>query len=103
MRNQSLAALLFFFASHAAASDDPLAALKNGQPKDVIELIDRRVGCNHWSGEEAYDAGRKQEIAAAMEDLQCQRLDIDEALARRRYAKKPGTISALKQAKETSY
>jgi hypothetical protein len=103
MRPRYLIVLSVFCATHAFASDDPLASLKKGQPKDVSELIDRLVGCNHWSGEAPYDAERKQEIALAMADLKCARLAKDEAAARKRYANKPGTIKALQQARETSY
>jgi cytochrome c556 len=92
-----------FCATCALASDDPLASLKKSQPKDVRELIDRLVGCNHWSGEEPYDAERKHEISSAIVDLKCARLPKDEAAARKRYAKKPGTIKALQRARETSY
>lgn len=103
MHRRYLVILLVFCATHALASDDPLASLKKGQPKDVSDLIDRLVGCNHWSGEEPYDAERKQEISSAMADLKCARLAKDEATARKRYANKPGTIKALQQARETSY
>lgn len=99
--------LVLFFtclvALHAFASDDPFEKLKKNQPKDVVERIDRLVGCNHWSGEEPYDAERRKEISLALADLKCDRLARDEAAARRRYAKKPDTIKVLQQAKETSY
>lgn len=94
---------LCFLAAHAFASDDPLGNLKKGQPKDVRELIDRLAGCTHWSGEEPYDAERKREISLAMKDLRCNRLEKDEAAARKRYAKQPSTIKVLQRAKELSY
>jgi cytochrome c556 len=95
--------LVCITAIEAAASDDPVDDLKKGQPKDVAQLIDRFAGCNHWSGEEPYDAERKKEIAQAMVDLRCERLAADEAAAIKRYAKQPKTIRALKQAKEVAY
>lgn len=103
MRIRSLFIFFCMCAAHAIANDDPLASLKKDQPKDVIELIDRLVGCNHWSGEEPYDAERRKEISSAMKDLKCKRLEQDELAARKRYAKKPDTIKALQKAKETSY
>jgi len=103
MRSRHLAILSVFCVTYALASDDPLAGLKKGQPKDVSELIDRLVGCNHWSGEEPYDAERKQEISSAMADLKCARLAKDEAAARKRYADHPSTLKALEQARQTSY
>jgi hypothetical protein len=103
MRALYLLVLLCFSSLHALAGDDPLAHLKKGQPKDVIELIDRLVGCNHWSGEEAYDAERGQEIASGLADLKCERLEKDEAALRKRYAKRPSTIKVLQKAKDTTY
>jgi hypothetical protein len=102
MLNRSLLILLCLFAAQAAASDDPLASLKAGQPGDVKKLIDRLAGCTHWSGEEPYDAERKREISLAMKDLRCDRLEKDEAAARKRYAKRPGVLNVLQQAKEQS-
>lgn len=87
----------------AAASDDPLADLKKGQPADVAQLIERLVSCNHWGGEEPYDAERKKEIALAITDLRCGKLAADEKAAAKRYARSLKIIEALKQAKETSY
>jgi cytochrome c556 len=103
MRFRYFVILSFFCATCALASDDPLDSLKKGQPKDVSDLIDRLVGCNHWSGEEPYDAERKKEISSAIADLKCTRLAKDVAAARKRYASNPGTIKALDQAQETSY
>lgn len=81
---------------------DPLADIKKGQPADVAELIDRLAGCNHWSGEEPYDADRRKEIASAMKELGCERLEKDEAAATKRHANNPDAIRALKQARELS-
>lgn len=102
MRTLCLFVLFLLCAGNALAEDDPLAHLKKGQPKDVIELIDRFAGCNHWSGEEPYDAERKQEILSALADLKCVRLHRDEAAALKRYAKRPDTIRVLQQAKEAT-
>jgi len=103
MHRRYLVIFLLFCATYALASDDPLAGLKKGQPKEVSELIDRLVGCNHWSGEEPYYAERKQEISSAMVDLKCARLAKDDAAARNRYANKRSTMKVLQQARATSY
>ena len=103
MRPLYFFAFLCFSAFYAAAGADPLDDLKKDQPEDVIELIDRLAGCNHWSGEEAYDAERRQEIAEAVADLKCERLQKDVAAARKRYAKRPGTLKVLQMAEDTSY
>ena len=103
MRALHFFAFLCFSAVQAVAGADPLDHLKKDQPKDVIALIDRLVGCNHWSGEDAYDAERKQEIAAAIADLKCERLQKDVAMARKRYARRPDTLKILQAAEDTSY
>jgi len=102
MRYRAFLFLFCCFANQTSASDDPLADLKQGQPKDVKKLIDRLAGCTHWSSEEPYDAERKREIASAMKDLRCERLEKDEAVARKRYAKHPGVLKVLQHAKESS-
>ena len=91
---------LCLVATHALAIDDPIANLKKGQPEDVKKLIDRISDCNHWAGEEAYDAERKREIWRAVKRLKCDRLEKDEVAARKRYAKQPGVLKALQDAKE---
>ncbi len=103
MQSRFLFSFLFFCATYTLANEDPLTSLKKGQPKDVREMIDRLVGCNHWSGEEPYDADRKREISSAMADLQCAKLAKDEAAALKRYANKPSAIKALQQARETTF
>ena len=87
----------------AAGDEDPLADLKKGTPKDVAALIERIVECNHWSGEDPYDAERKKEISSALTDLKCNRLTPDESETRRKYANNSKVLNALKKAKETSY
>jgi hypothetical protein len=101
MAYRYLFTFLWFFATQAFASDDRLADLKKGQPGDVRELIDRLSACTHWSGEEPYDAERKREIFLAMKDLKCDRLEKDEAAARKRYAKQPRVLKVLQKAKES--
>ncbi len=103
MSARYLIILFLCWALSASADEDPLARLKNNQPRDVVKLIDRMVGCNHWSGEEPYDADRRKEISSALAALKCARLAKDEAAAHKRYAQKPSTIKVLQQARETSY
>lgn len=87
----------------AIADSDPLDYLKKGQPKDVAALIERVVGCNHWSGEEPFDAERRSEISAALIDMRCSELAVDERRAIKKYARNPKVLNALKEAKETSW
>ena len=72
----------------APAVDAPAPTLAERvarQPAAVRAFIDRRTGCNHWAGEEPYDAARRREIDRALADLRCDRLDADEAALLRRF------------------
>jgi hypothetical protein len=79
MRRSRLVLALLLVANAAHSAGDPIAALKKGQPKQVADLIDRIVECNHWGGEEPYDAERREQMRSAMEKLRCDTLDADEA------------------------
>lgn len=67
-------------------------------PRDVARYIDRRQGCNHWAGEEGYDAARRAEINKAIDDLRCTALDRDGRVLRQRYRHNPAVLRALKKA-----
>lgn len=74
--------LLLTTTAAATAIDAPLPTLAErvaAQPKTVRAFIARRTDCNHWGGEEPYDAARRREINRAVRDLRCTRLDRDEA------------------------
>ena len=73
-------------------------ALTRGLPADASALIYRIVDCNHWGGEEPYDAARKAEIEAAMNKLDCNNLSRDEAILRRRYGANRAVIEAFDKA-----
>ncbi|WP_337270335.1 hypothetical protein [Oryzifoliimicrobium ureilyticus] len=64
-------------------------------PFDVTAFLDRRAQCQHWSGEEPYDAERAKQIEVALQKLHCDRLDADEAWLRRQHARNMGVIKAL--------
>ncbi len=48
-------------------------------PADILAWAGRRVGCDHWAGEEPYDAERAAMIAEATARLDCEGLDADQA------------------------
>lgn len=101
----TLAALttLIAVAQPAGAEMQAIDRLKSGQPPDIASFIDRQVGCQHWSGEEAYDAERATDIKKALRELKCQALARDERRLRTRYAKSPNALRALDQAHDASY
>lgn len=65
--------------------EQQMAAVRD-LPADVREFIDRRANCNHWFGEEPYDQERRAEILAALNELRCMTLDIDEAALKSRHS-----------------
>ena len=76
------------------------SALADALPQDAARYIDRREGCNHWAGEEGYDAARRAEINKAIDDLRCTALDKDERVLRHRYRHNPVALQAIKKARE---
>ena len=87
----ALAALLL-------ATTSPAFALHN-IPADVRAWIDRVQGCDHWLGEEPYDAERARQIARNVRELRCTMLDRDERRLRRIHARSPSVIAAIDRAK----
>lgn len=66
--------------------NDPLITAATTIPADILGWAGRRLGCDHWSGEDAYDAERGAQIEAAVAELQCDRLEADEAALVAHYA-----------------
>jgi hypothetical protein len=70
-------------------------AERKSLPAEVVTYLDRHMGCNHWSGEEAYDAARGRQIAAAVKTLRCDAIEADEKRLRQRYGRDPAVRKAL--------
>ena len=86
----------------AAFSQEPpgVERLIKEMPKAVASFISRRVECNHWGGEEAYDHERAKQIEKAVKPLRCDRLYSDEKKLLARYKNNPKIIKAIEAAKE---
>lgn len=69
-----------------------------GCPADVKDAINRMYQCGYWSGEEPYDAARKQEITNAMKSLRCSTFAADYHAAREKYAKDKAISRVLNEA-----
>jgi hypothetical protein len=82
--------LLGMNAAQATASPTP--------PYDVARFLDRRMNCDHWAGEEPYDADRRREIDAAIRHLRCDAIARDERRIRKRYASRPAVLELLDSA-----
>jgi hypothetical protein len=69
-------------------------------PTDVKVFIDRRIGCNHWSGEGSEEEARAREIRRALMTLRCDKLADDEQTLRARHAKTPVVAKTLDETRE---
>jgi hypothetical protein len=74
----------------------PAAAI----PHDAARYLDRREGCNHWAGEEGYDAARRAQINKAIDELRCTALDRDERVLRHRYRHNRAVLRQIRKARE---
>lgn len=99
-RHLALLAPLVLTAPSPPAAAQDMGELARGMPSDVADLIRRRVECNHWSGEDPYDAERAAFIARAMRAARCDSLDADEATLARRHADRPEVLARLARARE---
>ncbi len=72
-----------------------IAAPPSFMPREVARFLERRMDCDHWAGEEPYDAARRREIEANIRDLRCEMIERDEKRLRKRYAGKPAVLRML--------
>lgn len=95
--------LILFFISSDSWAGATYDQLTKGLPKDVIKMIDRRIGCNYWSGEmpnnasnpEVRESGRPQMIEKKLKVLKCTNLEKDEKTMRAKYKNKAKVLQAL--------
>jgi len=102
IRALTILALSVLSGSAAADFQATMDALTKDLPADAKALVYRIVDCDHWTGEEPYDADRRAEIERAVAELACNSLPRDEAALRRRYAARPRVIEALDRAHKLS-
>jgi hypothetical protein len=69
-------------------------------PPDIAAYVERRKGCNHFGGEEAYDKARRDQINQAVSKLNCPALDADEKALLRRYRSTPAFLKQISAAKD---
>jgi hypothetical protein len=71
-------------------------------PPAVRDVIERRANCNHWGGEEPYDAARYQQIAQVWKDLRCATVRGEAACLRRHFASSREIVELLDLTAEES-
>ena len=95
--------LLALVVSTAASANEfgnlpQVKKITNGQPEDVVALIERIVECNHWGGEEPYDKERTEWIKKAVERARCGSLNSEEQTMERKYIGNKKVLEAIKKA-----
>jgi hypothetical protein len=88
---------------NARAVHGLFAELPGRLPENVSKFICRRALCNHWAGEEPYDAARAHQVAAAVNRLKCEALVRDEKDLRRHYGSQPDVLGALEHTKDRNF
>jgi hypothetical protein len=92
--DRALAALLAAALCGCAAAltrEQPAEALL---PTDVVEFFERRVLCEHFLGEEPYDAERREFLIRSI-DVTCTGTDRTLQALRQRYRDDPGVAARL--------
>lgn len=77
-----------------------LLAAAPALPADLRAFLTRRESCNHWAGEEGYDAARRRQIESALRENRCAQLPADETALRDRHKDTPDMLAILDQADE---
>lgn len=67
-------------------------------PTAVFDYAGRRLGCDHFGGEEGYDAERRAQIAAAVARLRCDALDAEATALKRSHADSPRLLALIARA-----
>ncbi|MBB5711700.1 hypothetical protein [Sphingomonas xinjiangensis] len=93
MTHAALLLLLCANCAAPAAGLDP-QRLVRPLPRQVQRFITRRNGCDHFRGEEPYDADRNAEISRQLTRL-CTGTDAELARLKRRHAHNPAVQRAL--------
>lgn len=75
----------------------------SGLPAEVRRFVDRRMECDHWTGEEPYDAERARQIDRAVRDLNCACVDADDRKLGARYADRPDVQAELARARDGNW
>src|SRR5690348_7802264 len=97
----SLLAIVFLAAS---ASSDPYGgAIPPGLPPAVRAFVERRANCNHWAGEEPYDADRRAQIQAALKQGRCEKIEAGAKALEKRYSGNRRVQDALKATEELTW
>ena len=79
-----------------------LVRADNDTPTDVATFLERSDECEHWAGEEPYDAARRKEIEQAVKKLKCETVDDDRGALLKKYKDTPSVTTLLNNSAEGS-
>ena len=88
--------------SSGYAEDDSATSSAPPLPEEVTAFVSKRDDCDHWRGEDPYDADRAKQIADA-ENKTCKGSDAALANLRKKYKNDPNVIDALKDYEDKIY
>lgn len=77
---------------------EPLLDAAMTVPTEVFDWIGRKMLCDHWLGEEGYDADRQAQINAAVGELRCEAAPADGAALKLKYADNPMLTALIARA-----
>lgn len=77
---------------------EPLLDAAMTVPTEVFDWMGRKQLCDHWQGEEGYDADRRAQIDAAVRELRCAVVAADGAALTIKYADNPRLMALLARA-----
>jgi hypothetical protein len=63
-------------------------------PQDVSQFVQRREACDHFRGEEPYDAARRADLAQKLRQL-CTGTDLQLRALKQKYRNRPSVMSKL--------
>lgn len=95
--------MIALLALAALTTDAQIERAIAAAPRPVRAFIERRQGCNHWAGEEPYDADRRREIEAAIRGLRCTAIEADARAIRRRYSGQSDILRLLARTADWGY
>ena len=81
-------------------ASDALRTRVESAPQKVATFIERRASCNHFAGEEPYDAERAAYLRKTLRELKCGRISRDERSLARAYRDRPEILQLLKDTED---
>lgn len=88
---------LSIFGLYSAVSGITLSEATKGQPKDIQTFLERSAACQHFGGEEGYDAERRAFLNKQWKKYKCERIDRDLLRLKKKYAKQRNHLKILEK------